>query len=336
MTSGQVQQEARDRFQEIFERYSTSPIQKKGWGFVSACPIHNGVDETHFSWSHVSGSWSCWSGPCGVGRSPADFIMEMEDVTFPRAILWLSYLLNLKENVQLKSLEVRPEWDESLYTFSNEDLVDDVGYTPIVDVYNGTGPIGKYVREVRKIPLEVAQRFSLGAAHKGRLMGRVVIPVPAIHPTRDAPWVGAQGRQPTTGGPYTRYLNYGKMKTGGFPVGRVLYNWARCPGRMPLLIVEGPFCCMRAVEYGWEDCVALMGGYLSTSRLRILSGKYRDIILALDYDKEAEVPKTLVKMRGHLPGVKIGVFPPNERLDIGNMGKGEFKVRMLEGMMSRC
>jgi hypothetical protein len=80
-----------------------------------------------------------------------------------------------------------------------------------------------------------------------------------------------------------------------------------------VIIVESSFDAMRCYQAGYENVVAILGGYVSEEHVRQLSRTFNSVIIATDMDKKRfNDPCNICKKqglnlcRGHNPGRKLG------------------------------
>ena len=74
-------------------------LRRRGANYTACCPFHNEKTPS-FSVSPSKGIYKCFG--CGKAGSPVDFIMEIEQYTFPEAIRHLAkkYRIELEETAQ--------------------------------------------------------------------------------------------------------------------------------------------------------------------------------------------------------------------------------------------
>jgi hypothetical protein len=89
---------------------------------------------------------------------------------------------------------------------------------------------------------------------------------------------------------------------------------------------------MRAVEYGWEDSVALLGKHLSPIRGRIVAGRYRDVVLALDPDAEDVIPDILRTLDRISSGMRVSILEMTPGVDVDRMSRDEFRGKMRQAI----
>ena len=77
-------------------------LRRRGQNYVGLCPFHNEKTPS-FSVSPSRNICHCFS--CGKGGSPAGFLMEHEQMTYPEALRWLAR----KYNIEIQERELTPE-----------------------------------------------------------------------------------------------------------------------------------------------------------------------------------------------------------------------------------
>ena len=95
------------------------PLKRQGRNFVGLCPFHNEKTPS-FSVNRDSNVYHCFG--CKAGGNVAQFVMEMEKLTFPEALRHIAKLLNIAEPVQ--AFDPRAERErsakEKLYEINRE------------------------------------------------------------------------------------------------------------------------------------------------------------------------------------------------------------------------
>ena len=77
-------------------------LKKRGSGYIGLCPFHNERTPS-FSVSKTKGMCKCFS--CGKGGGPVNFIMEIEQVSFPEALK----ILAKKYGIEIEERDLTPE-----------------------------------------------------------------------------------------------------------------------------------------------------------------------------------------------------------------------------------
>ncbi|MCH3993991.1 MAG: DNA primase [Prevotella sp.] len=77
-------------------------LKKRGVNYVGLCPFHN---DTHPSFSVSPSRGICHCFTCGKGGNAVNFLMELEQMTYPEALKWLAK----KYNIEIHEKELTPE-----------------------------------------------------------------------------------------------------------------------------------------------------------------------------------------------------------------------------------
>ncbi len=77
-------------------------LKKRGVNYIGLCPFHNDSHPS-FSVSPVRGICHCFT--CGKGGNAVNFLMELEQMTYPDALRWLAK----KFNIEIKERELTSE-----------------------------------------------------------------------------------------------------------------------------------------------------------------------------------------------------------------------------------
>lgn len=95
------------------------PLKRQGRNYVGLCPFHNEKTPS-FSVNRESNVYHCFG--CKAGGNVAQFVMEMEKLTFPEALRHIARLLNIPEPVQEYDPRAEKERSakEKLYEINRE------------------------------------------------------------------------------------------------------------------------------------------------------------------------------------------------------------------------
>ena len=134
------------------------PIKRQGRNYVGLCPFHNEKTPS-FSVNRESNVYHCFG--CKAGGNVAQFVMEMEKLTFPEALRHIAKLLNISEPVQAYDPRAERERSvkEKLYEINREAAL----------FYHNMlfSPSGKQILDYlygRGIEDGLIKRFGLGAS----------------------------------------------------------------------------------------------------------------------------------------------------------------------------
>ena len=77
-------------------------LRKRGVNYVGLCPFHN---DSHPSFSVSPSRGICHCFTCGKGGNAVNFLMELEQMTYPDALRWLAR----KYNIEVRERELSDE-----------------------------------------------------------------------------------------------------------------------------------------------------------------------------------------------------------------------------------
>lgn len=82
------------KIEEVVSEFVT--LKKRGINYVGLCPFHNDSNPS-FSVSPTRGICHCFT--CGKGGNAINFLMELEQMTYPDALRWLAkkYKIEIQE-----------------------------------------------------------------------------------------------------------------------------------------------------------------------------------------------------------------------------------------------
>ena len=104
------------KIEEVVSEFVT--LKKRGVNYIGLCPFHNDSHPS-FSVSPTRGICHCFT--CGKGGNAINFLMELEQMTYPDAIRWLAkkYHIEIKER-ELSSEEKQRESERESMFIVNE------------------------------------------------------------------------------------------------------------------------------------------------------------------------------------------------------------------------
>ena len=88
------------KIEEVVSEFVT--LKKRGINYVGLCPFHNDSHPS-FSVSPTRGICHCFT--CGKGGNAVNFLMELEQMTYPDALRWLAK----KYNIEIQEREITSE-----------------------------------------------------------------------------------------------------------------------------------------------------------------------------------------------------------------------------------
>lgn len=283
----------------ILERYQVNWLQGRGGELRGRCPIHKGEGERAFHVNVSKNAFHCFS--CGAKGNVLDFVAAMEQCSVRDAALklqqWFALSVPAKNETPAKrGAETKGESGKD-FELDHEELERQlesretaVLNPPLPFTLKGIDSSHPYL-EKRGISRGTAEYFGVGFfPGKGSMSGRVVIP---IYNER-AELVAYAGRSVDDSEP--RY----KLPSG-FHKALVLFNLQRVPrvsdGSARAIVVEGFFDCMKVVQAGFLNVVALMGCTLSEAQ-EVLLADFKEVVLMLDGDEPGKTAS--VELAGRL------------------------------------
>lgn len=93
-------------------------LKKRGINYIGLCPFHN---DTHPSFSVSPSRGICHCFTCGKGGNAVNFLMELENLSYPDALRWLARKYNIEiHERELSDEEKRQESDRESMFLVNE------------------------------------------------------------------------------------------------------------------------------------------------------------------------------------------------------------------------
>jgi len=264
--------------EKILDRYGLlEQLNRSGDSLSGACPIHAGHNKTQFRVSLSKNCWICF-GDCHQGGSIVDFVSRKEGIGIRDAALLIQDWFKVQPNgsngngrnghkpPQGIAMPQPPGGDNQPLGFKLEHL-------------DHQHP---YLAE-RGLTKETIDTFGPGYCRAGSLSGWIAIPIHNAAGQLIA-YAGRWPGEPPNGQPRYRLPR-------GFRKSLELFNLHRAKSadaRLPLVIVEGFFGCMRIWQAGHRRVVALMGSMLSAAQEELIvrtAGPGGRVILLFDQDE---------------------------------------------------
>lgn len=100
------------KIEEVVSEFVT--LKKRGINYVGLCPFHNDTNPS-FSVSPTRGICHCFT--CGKGGNAINFLMELEQMTYPDALRWLAkkYKIEIQERELTNEEKQRESERESMF-----------------------------------------------------------------------------------------------------------------------------------------------------------------------------------------------------------------------------
>ena len=288
---------------DVVSRYV--PLTKKGGNLFGLCPFHNEKTPS-FSVSPEKQIYHCFG--CGKGGGVVNFIMEIENLSFPEAVRFLA---------DQAGMTVPEEGQDQELTVVRRRMLalnKEAARWFHAQLSQSAGARGAAYLEKRRISRKTAVNFGLGCAPEGwdnllKAMGekgysaeeliraglavrgkkgagaydkfrdRLMFPVLDVRGevTGFSGRALAEGQEP-------KYLN--SPETLVFAKRRSLYGIQRAKNskRGSILLVEGNVDVVTLHQAGFDNAVAPMGTALTTEQTRLISRYAKEIVLCYDND----------------------------------------------------
>ncbi|MDD6188963.1 MAG: DNA primase [Clostridiales bacterium] len=291
---------ARNDISDVVSSYVQ--LSRKGGNLFGLCPFHNEKTPS-FSVSPDKQIYHCFG--CGKGGGVINFIMEIENLSYPDAVRFLANRVGLAvpEDDRGEAGQLRRRilsLNKEAARFYNSLLREEAGKT------------ARAYLEKRRITPHTATRFGLGAAPnewdalikamkkrgydeyelvqaglavknaKGsvydKFRDRLIFPVISV----SGEVLGFGGRTLSDAEP--KYLN--SPETIAFSKRRTLYgiNLAKNTKRENFILCEGNIDVVTLHQAGFDNAVASMGTSLTTDQTRLISRYTKEIIICYDND----------------------------------------------------
>ena len=263
---------------QILDRYGfMERLRRNGDNLSGACPIHGGHNQTQFRVSLSKNCWICF-GDCHAGGSIIDFVSRKEGIGIRDAALLIQDWFNVRADpAPLATQPAERAGERAVQRSSDPDRNPPLKFS--LQNLDRTHP---YL-SLRGLAVETIRTFGVGHCRNGMLAGWIAIP---IHDATGQ-LVAYAGRWP--GEPRNGEPKYRLPK--GFRKSLELFNLHRAvkeDARLPLVVVEGFFGCMKLWQSGHRRVVSLMGSILSNSQEELIvrtAGPGGRVILMFDEDE---------------------------------------------------
>ncbi|MCX7667476.1 MAG: DNA primase [Atribacterota bacterium] len=299
---------------EFISRYVD--LKPAGRNFKGLCPFHEEKTPS-FMVSREKGIFHCFG--CGVGGNLFNFVMRMENLTFPEAVLFLAE----KCGVEIRSVQAGRGTTRSLEERERLYRLNDIlSHYYMRCLKSGKGEeenARTYLLTQRGIQPETWERFGIGFSPTSgkdsmafllkegfsgqeiiragvgvvtrggelldRFRGRITF---AFHDVQGRV-VGFAGRILEKGEP--KYLNV--SDTPIFSKGQYLYGLFATRDHLQktraAILVEGYMDFLALFEYGIRNCIASMGTSLTKDQAGLLKRYVDEVFIAYDADQAGQV-----------------------------------------------
>ena len=282
-------------------------LTRKGSNLFGLCPFHNEKTPS-FSVSPDKQIYHCFG--CKKGGGVINFIMEIENRTFPDAVRFLAKRANMEvpEEEQGRESQLRAR-----ILALNRDAAR--FYYQCLQKPEGAA-VAEYLNR-RRITRQTAVRFGLGASldqwdaliqamtHKGYSKTELLSAGLAVQGKNGGiydkfrnrlmfPVIDVRGDVVAFGGRVLdksepKYMN--SQETLVFSKRRVLYglNLAKKSKRPNIILCEGNIDVVTMHQAGFDNAVASMGTALTTEQTRLLSRYTKELVLCYDNDNAGQL-----------------------------------------------
>ena len=139
-------------------------LRKSGVNYKGLCPFH---DDRNPSFMVSPAKNICHCFVCGKGGSPAGFLMEHEQITYPEALRWLARKYNIEVEEKELTDDERREQNERESMFIVNEWAKDWFHNTLRNDPDGQA-IGKQYFRSRGIRDDIIEKFQLGYAPQKR------------------------------------------------------------------------------------------------------------------------------------------------------------------------
>lgn len=282
-------------------------LEKKGHSYVGCCPFHSEKTGSFYV-DPDKKLYNCFG--CHKGGNIVRFIMEMENVSFPRAI----ELLAEKANIQLPQKEMSREEEARL---KERKKIYDINkasanyyYKALRSKYGTEGM--SYLKDKRQLSDEILKSFAMGYSPKNgnfliaelkqkgfkeddmvkagvvlqsskgnyydKFFGRIIFPILDVNDNV----IGFSGR--SLDGEGAKYMNTAEIGVFQKRYNLFALNKAKKSKRGYIILVEGNVDVVSLHEAGFDNAVASLGTALTPEQSRLLKKYTHDVILLYDSD----------------------------------------------------
>lgn len=289
-------------------------LRRRGQNYVGLCPFHNEKTPS-FSVSPSRNICHCFS--CGKGGSPAGFLMEHEQMTYPEALRWLAR----KYNIEIQERELTPE--EKAAQTAREGMLqvnDWARKTWENDLWNteeGRNYGVTYFMGHRKLQEATIKRFHLGYSLKdkfefctralsaGHKLDYILStglcygdpeqrPVNRFRGRAIFPYLNLSGQVVAFGGRILDKVDHAAMKYVNSPESEIYHKSNMLYGiyeakqsiakRDKVFLVEGYFDVITMAQAGIENVVASSGTSLTSGQIQMIARFTHNITVLYDGD----------------------------------------------------
>lgn len=290
-------------------------LKKRGVNYIGLCPFHN---DSHPSFSVSPSKGICHCFSCGKGGNAINFLMELEQMSYPDALRWLAnkYHIEIKERErteeeklaesQRESMLILNEWAANYY---HDVLLNETdGKTIGLEYFRSRG-FRDDVIEKFKLGFSLRQREALASAALRKGFKKEFLLKTGLCVERETgeladrfygramfPWMGISGKVIAFGGRVLDSRTKGvSQKYVNSPDSEIyhkekalygIYQAKKAIAKEDLVyMVEGYTDVISMHQCGIENVVANSGTALSVNQIRMLHRFTNNIVLLYDGDE---------------------------------------------------
>ena len=285
------------------------PLTKKGANYWACCPFHN---EKTPSFSVSPDKQMCYCFGCKKGGGVINFVMEIENLSYPDAVRFLAKRANipvpeearddgsrLRSRILALNRDAARFYYEQLHSSKGQAVLEYMQsrrITPKNATNFGLGAASDewdgLLTAMRQKGYGDGELLASGLAVRGRngnlydkFRSRLIFPV--IDVRGDVLAFG--GRIVTKDSDAAKYMN--TQETAVYSKRRVLYglNLAKKSKRENIILVEGNIDVVMLHQAGFDNACASMGTALTTEQIKLLSRYTKELVLCYDNDSAGKV-----------------------------------------------
>lgn len=263
----------------VLEELNFSSIKSAGSELKACCGIHGGDNPTAFSINSRTGIWYCHTG-CMTGGDIFDVIMQVEEIGFKQAVIWLANLQGIT-NIDWSTEEI----DENYFRDEAKKFIELMmkkANKKELPSWEPRGMTFEPISEYRWYSPETIAHWGIQYCTSGDLEHRVVMTIEDV----ENRLVGMTGRATLKDQAHKYYhrprsLNTGWVLTG---LGRNL-EYVREAGNT-VKIVEGIPDCARWFDNGYRNVCCPIGLFFTDEHVeQLFKAGVTTIELGFDGDK---------------------------------------------------
>lgn len=251
---------SQEQVESILSGLHVDPSWETETNFLCLCPFHDNHDTPAFSVAKESGLYMCFTPHCGVRGNLNQLVMRLGDMNKFQARRFIQKYAGEVDISAIVKRNLEPEPDFPTFDQGLLDkMKEDFPSSPAYEYMKGRG-----------FTDDSLDYFDIGYSVKQRM---VVVP---MHDPNGNP-IGIIGRS-IEGKRFKNSLHLPKTKTA--------WNFHRAKRAGDAVILcESSFDAIRIRQCGFDNVVALLGGYVSSYHVRQLGRSFSTLIIMTDADE---------------------------------------------------